>query len=213
MPDALLRDTRLFHFGYPPLMRRMYAENGAGLADIFSRARAAGATTSLDMVMPDPTQPGGQADWGAILRRVLPDVTLFVPSLEELLFTLRRARYEELASAVGAPRILETVSPAEISDLAAEVLSYGAAVAVIKLGTRGFYLRSAADLAARTDLGRGAPTDPAAWAGRELWAPCFQVQVVGTVGSGDAAIAGLLTAVLRGQGPVAAVTTAVALGA
>ena len=32
-----LEPTRLFHFGYPPLMERMYTNNGAELATIFQR--------------------------------------------------------------------------------------------------------------------------------------------------------------------------------
>jgi sugar/nucleoside kinase (ribokinase family) len=62
-------------------------------------------------------------------------------------------------------------------------------------------------------LGRAAPADPAAWAGRELWAPCFWVEVVGTTGAGDATIAGFLAGLLRGLGPAEALTAAVAVGA
>src|SRR5579859_5096755 len=35
-----------FHFGYPPLMERMYAANGAELATMFQRVQAMGLTTS-----------------------------------------------------------------------------------------------------------------------------------------------------------------------
>ncbi len=51
------------------------------------------------------------------------------------------------------------------------------------------------------------------WADRELWAPCFKVDVVGTTGSGDATIAGFLTALLRDASPETAMTMAVAVGA
>ena len=61
--------------------------------------------------------------------------------------------------------------------------------------------------------GRGAPAQAAGWLGRELWAPCFRVPVVSTVGSGDATIAGFLAALLRGQSPTEAITTAVGVGA
>ena len=62
-------------------------------------------------------------------------------------------------------------------------------------------------------MGRARPTDVAAWANRELWAPCFQVDVVGTAGSGDATIAGFLSALLRDMTPEQAVNAAVAVGA
>jgi bifunctional ADP-heptose synthase (sugar kinase/adenylyltransferase) len=51
------------------------------------------------------------------------------------------------------------------------------------------------------------------WANRELLVPCFQTAVAGTTGAGDATIAGLLTALLVGMGPEAAVRGAVAIGA
>jgi sugar/nucleoside kinase (ribokinase family) len=48
---------------------------------------------------------------------------------------------------------------------------------------------------------------------REIWSPCFQVNVAGTTGSGDATIAGFLAAFLRGLAPEDALTAAVAVGA
>jgi len=46
-----------------------------------------------------------------------------------------------------------------------------------------------------------------------MWAPCFQVDVVGATGSGDATIAGFLSALLRGMSIEDAMTAAVAVGA
>jgi sugar/nucleoside kinase (ribokinase family) len=59
----------IFHFGYPPLMRRMYAAGGRELAEIFRRVKARGLATSLDLARPDPASPAGRADWASILRR------------------------------------------------------------------------------------------------------------------------------------------------
>ena len=88
----------------------------------------------------------------------------------------------------------------------------GVKIVGLKLGARGLYLRTA-DRTAIKSLGRGCPSDPDAWANREIWAPCFQVNVVGTTGSGDATIAGFLSALLRDLSPEEAVTAAVAVGA
>ena len=82
----------------------------------------------------------------------------------------------------------------------------------LKLGDRGCYLRTAGKPALAA-MGRGRPADLSAWANRELWSPCFQADVVCTVGSGDTTIAGFLTALLRGLPPGPAVTAAVAVGA
>ncbi len=61
--DGLLREARLFHFGYPPLMRRMYAGGGAELAELLARARSLGATTSLDLSFRIAPRPAAEADW------------------------------------------------------------------------------------------------------------------------------------------------------
>jgi len=42
----LLRNARLFLFGYPPLMRLMFENHGAQLAELYRRARETGVTTS-----------------------------------------------------------------------------------------------------------------------------------------------------------------------
>lgn len=201
----------LFHFGYPPLMRRMYQDGGRELVEILQRVCSGGTTTSLDLTFPDPAAPAGRADWKAILRQSLPFVDIFLPSIEEVLFMLRRPTYEALRKQYGAD-LLQGITPELLSDLAEELLALGVKIVGLKLGDRGFYLRTAGR-AAIADLGRAAPTDPAAWADRELWSPCFRVEVVGTTGAGDATIAGFLAALLRGLGPAEAVTAAVAVGA
>ena len=207
----LVAQAGIFHFGYPPIMRRMYIEDGAGLVEVYRRAKATGATTSLDMTLPDPSSPGGQADWAAILARVLPYVDIFAPSIEELLFMLRRKTYDGLAQAGGA-EFLEQVTPDLLSGVSSELLRLGVKMAVIKLGERGLYLRTAG-VERLGQMGRGAPADLAAWADQELWAPCFQVEVVGTTGAGDATIAGFLSGLLRDLPPLQVMAAAVGVGA
>jgi sugar/nucleoside kinase (ribokinase family) len=207
----LLAGARLFHFGYPPLMTRMYAAGGQELAEIFCRAKETGITTSLDLAMPDPAGPSGQADWHTVLARTLPHADLFLPSIEELLFMLRRERFEQLTAQVGAATMLAALPVEDIVSLADEALAMGTRIVLVKMGSRGAYLRTAASLPA---LGRGAPPDLAAWTGRQLWVPSFQPDaVVSTVGTGDAAIAGFLAALLRGAPPPLALRMAAATGA
>jgi sugar/nucleoside kinase (ribokinase family) len=92
----MVADAALFHFGYPPMMQQLYRNGGAELVAMMRKVKETGATTSLDMVFPDPTAPGGQADWRSILAQTLPYVDIFVPSIEEMLFMLRRATYEQM---------------------------------------------------------------------------------------------------------------------
>ena len=199
----------LLHVGYPPVMRRIYSNDGRELADLLGRAKTIGLTTSLDLCYPDPHSEAGQLDWVALFRSVLPHVDVFAPSLEELLFTLRRQTLDDL-SARG--NVLDQATPELLHDLSAELIGLGVAIVLIKLGARGAYLHTA-KATAIDRLGRASPSHQAAWANRELWVPCFDVDVIGTTGSGDATIAGFLSALLRDALPDDAMTMAVAVGA
>lgn len=208
----LIANSRLFHFGYPPLMKRMYEDDGLQLVQIFRHAKETGVTTSLDMALPDPSSPAGRADWGIILHSVLPYVDLFLPSFEEILFMLQPSTYQALCAEAGGLNILPLIQPELLSDLGQELIQMGAKFVALKMGDRGLYLRTAGlrDLGA---IGRARPSDLVTWADKELWAPCFRAKVVGTTGSGDATIAGLLSALLRDLSAEEAITAAVAVGA
>jgi sugar/nucleoside kinase (ribokinase family) len=208
----LVAEARLFHFGYPPLLRRFYEDDGAELARMFRRVKNAGVTTSLDMAIPDASSAAGQVDWVAVLAAVLPFVDVFLPSIKESLFMLRRETYEALLEQAGDGDLLDLVTASLLSDLSQALIDMGAKIAGFKLGHRGFYVRTA-DGAAMAALGTAQPADPEAWACREIWAPVFVVDVVGTTGAGDAAIAGFLSALLRGMTLEDAVTASVAVGA
>jgi sugar/nucleoside kinase (ribokinase family) len=207
----VLGEARLFHFGYPPLMGRIYANGGQQMIEVFRRAKEIGVTTSLDMTMPDPAGPSGQVDWKAIMERCMRYVDLFLPSIEEWLFMVDRPRFDALSARVGATGMLDALDVGQIRALGQAALDMGAKVVVLKLGQRGIYLRTADDV---SEMGRGAPADSVAWQDRELWAPCFVPdELVGTTGAGDATIAGFLAALLRGALPERVLTIAAAVGA
>ncbi|GAX91695.1 carbohydrate kinase family protein [Effusibacillus lacus] len=74
-----LHGARLFHLGYPPLMKRLFIHEGIELKKIFKKVKQLGLTTSLDMAMPDPERDSGKDDW----RRILRDVLSYVDSSVE----------------------------------------------------------------------------------------------------------------------------------
>ncbi len=202
--------ARLFHFGYPPLMRRMYQHQGRELSQLLGRVKKAGLTTSLDMAQPDPASEAGRVDWPAILARTLPHVDVFLPSIDEILYMLDPAQSARLAACKPPRRRSETLS--RLSGIASQLLDWGAAVVVLKLGEDGLYVRTTPD---RRRLKRAGAClmEAEHWAGRELLAPCFEVDVAGTTGSGDTTIAGFLAGMLQGQPLPEALTLAVAVGA
>lgn len=207
VPVESLAGGRIFHFGYPPAMRRMYLNEGRELVTLMQRVKAAGMTTSLDMAYPEPDSEAGRIDWASILARVLPYVDIILPSLEETLFMLDRPRFEAFI-ARGAP--MEQVDGALLHDLAGRLLDMGAAMAVLKLGDQGLYVRTTSE-AASLRL-PGLPQVDDTWQSRELLAPCFKADVVGTTGAGDCTIAGFLAGLLKGLPIEDVMTGAVAVG-
>jgi sugar/nucleoside kinase (ribokinase family) len=208
-----LSGPRLFHFGYPPLMRRMFIDGGVELSTLLSRAKERGITTSLDMARPDPASEAGKADWPQILARALPHVDVFLPSFDETLFMLDRPRFDRMVGDSESSDFNASADAAALRQLADQLLAMGAVIVALKLGTQGLYLRTSPDPAKIAAIGPCAPADPAAWADRELLAPCFEVTVAGTTGSGDCTIAGFLTGLLEGLSPEHVMTSAVAVGA
>lgn len=206
-----LEGARLFHFGYPPLMRRMYADGGDELASLLKGVKQRGLTTSLDMARPDPASDAGRADWRAILAKALPQVDLFLPSFDETLYMLDRKRFDQAQRAGGDVNAWADASL--LRGLGDELVALGAAIVGLKLGSHGMYLLTTSDAQRVASAGACAPEDMKGWVGRELLAPCFTTTVVGTTGSGDATIAGFLGALTKGLSPEVAMTAAVAVGA
>lgn len=126
VPDEALDGARLFHFGYPPLMRRMYENGGAELIRLFRRVKGRGIATSLDMASVDPDSDEGRADWRGILRELLPLVDHFVPSLDETRFMLARPE-------------------ADARELADELCAMGAGTVLLKCGAEGMYFKTRDD--------------------------------------------------------------------
>lgn len=180
--------AHLFHFGYPSFMAAMYQDNGRELRTMYRQAKASGLTTSMDPGMPDPAGPAGKVDWKGVLAALLPDVDVFMPSADELLYMLTPDRFGQ-----G-----DNLPPEELHRLGDTLLGMGAAVSAIKLGKRGMYIRTAGQKRLAT-MGASKPADLQAWADREMWFPIYKEdKFMGATGAGDASIAAFLTALMRG---------------
>lgn len=192
----VVADSRLFHLGYATMLDRLYEDNGRMLVEVLKRAKEAGATTSLDTAMPDPSSENARVDWDRVIAACLPYTDIFCPSLEELLFMTDPSEYYRLQSM--NPDVLVHADMDQVSAMGARMVGMGAKIVLIKCGYLGCYLKTAPASDMR-DMGRGAPADPAAWAGREMFSAPFRVrEVQSRIGAGCVTIAGFLAGVLRG---------------
>lgn len=208
----LIENCRHFHFGYPPLMDKMFGNEGLELQKIFRIAKEAGATTSCDMTLPDPASVSGKAPWRKILENILPYVDMHLPSIEETFYMLHPEEFLEMKKQHDNKELIDFFTPEQYSAVADEVLGLGAKMVTLKSGHRGFYIKTA-DKAKFAGLGAAKPGNEDNWAGRELWAPAFTVEKFGSAtGSGDSSIAGLLSAYLRGLNIEDALKYATCLG-
>lgn len=194
--------AKVFHLGYPPLMKNLYANDGENLAEIYRRVKTAypNIITSMDMSLPDPASESGQVNWAKVLEKTLPYLDFYLPSAEETMFMLERDRFLELRDSARGKNIelLDLIPARDIERLAAKVLDMGPKVVNIKSGHRGIYTRTAQ----RADLEKLSGFTPEmldSWAGREVWHASYHVAKIGSAtGSGDSSIAGFLASFLRG---------------
>ncbi len=196
---SLVSQARLFHFGYPAIMQALYEDSGRELAMIFEKAKEAGATTSLDLAMPDPNTASGQANWRRIMERSLPFVDLFLPSIEEAFFALYPEEYIRRKEAHSGQELLEYIEPSEYSKVAEEYLAMGCRMVALKAGPYGWYFRTGS-IESFDRMGRLRPADSANWVNRELWSPSFSIDhIVSATGAGDSSIPAFIAAMNRGH--------------
>lgn len=212
IPEDALEDAALFHLGYPPVMKKLYENDGAELAAILRRVQEKHIATSLDMTNVDPNSEAGHVDWEKILAAVLPHTDFFVPSFEELCFMLDRAKYNALGARGGDMAEGLDITK-DVAPLAEKCLELGCRAVLIKCGTSGMYYKTA-DRSAMAQVGSRLELDPDAWASQEGIQPCFQAdQVLSGTGAGDTSIAAFLMAAAQGKTPRQCVALAAAEGA
>ncbi len=199
IPDGLLGETALFHFGYPTIMKKMYESDGEELVRVMKKAKDAGAATSLDLAAVDPDSEAGKADWERILSKVLPLTDIFVPSVEELCFMLDRDMYGRIRDRAGNRDFTEALSLEEnIIPLAEKCISMGTGILLIKCGVPGMYYCAAAEeRLKRISLRIG--IDVNEWADKKGFEKSFKPErVLSATGAGDTSAAAFLTGILNG---------------
>ncbi|MCE5249773.1 carbohydrate kinase family protein [bacterium] len=208
-----IAESRIFHFGYPPLMKEFYINNGEELMKMFSIVKTLDAITSLDMTLPDPDSESGKVDWKCILTRVLPYVDIFAPSVEEIVFMMKPEFYSQITTNFTDGDIIESIPEEMVIDIGREMIDLGVRVVLIKSGKLGAYLFTG-DISPLNDV-PGMTLSENCWNHREIRSPAFRIdayRVINASGAGDAAVAGFLTAMLKGENPEIAVKYAMCAG-
>ncbi len=194
-----IREAKLFHFGYPPIMRSMFQNDGADLVRMYRTVSEMGVLTSLDMAMVQEQSEAGMADWQRILAATLPYTDFFVPSVEELLMMLDRERYHAILEKSGGRDITEVISlEDDVKPLAERCIAMGAGCVLIKCGAPGLYYKTAGDdFAAKLTERTGA--DRCDWSGQEGFEDSYVPgRIRSAIGAGDTTIGAFLTAMLDG---------------
>ncbi len=190
-------NAALFHFGYPPQMKRIYSDNGQELVKIFRAVSTSGVVTSLDLAAIDPNSPAAQADWQTILGKTLPFTDIFAPSVEELMTMLDPGKYERLIQTTGEKDITAIINiKRDVKPLAETALEMGAKIVVIKCGEPGLYYKTAGPAEIST-LQNKLGFSLAGWSNREGFEESYiPERVVSATGAGDATVAAFLTSFL-----------------
>ncbi len=209
-----IRDASLFHFGYPPIMKKIYQDDGEELLRIFRKVKEIGMATSLDFAAVDPNSEAGAVNWKLVLKRVLPLVDFFVPSVEELCSMLQPERYQEwMQKAQGTDLTSMIEIKRDVVPLADELMEMGAKVVLIKCGAPGMYYRTAGE-EVLSQIGSRAFIDTKSWANQEGFEKSYQPdRILSGTGAGDTSIAAFLTAMLSGRSFERCVQLAAATGA
>jgi sugar/nucleoside kinase (ribokinase family) len=182
MNYGVLDQAKILHLGYPTTLPRLYENDGEDLVRLMRLAKVRGVITSLDTTLPDPQSGSGRVNWQSILRRTLPHTDIFIPSIEEIVFMLRRHDYDRWGGIV-----LPHITRSYLIELANEILDMGAAVAGFKLGGLGVFIKTA--ILGRIEVLTSIGANHKQWADITEYQPAFDVDVVGTTGAGDAAYA------------------------
>lgn len=209
---GLVEKAGLFHFGYPPLMKKTFENGCEELIKIFKNVKKLGVTTSLDMALPDASSESGMVDWDSALKTLLPYVDIFVPSVEEIMFMAKREDYDALNRTPGRD-FLDKLDMNRLQAIGDKITSYGAKIVLIKCGIKGNYIRTQGKEKLAM-MGKTKPSDLDNWAYRELLEESFHVEnVVSATGAGDNSIAGFLASLIKGMSVEDSVKIACAVGA
>jgi len=210
--DAISQ-SRLFHFGYPPLLKQFYINNGSQMVDMFSKIQRMGVVTSLDFSLPDPESESGKIDWPSIMQRILPYIDIFVPSLEEVLQIMQPGEYAKIIASAVSADVINQVLTNTVREIGKRFIDSGIKILLIKAGHLGAYLLTGevSSINKKTCL----KLDKEKWDHCEIWCNAYKadpLKIKNSSGSGDTSVAAFLSAIIDGENPESAIKYAAIAG-
>ncbi len=195
-----ITQSRLFHFGYPPLLKQFFLDNGSQLVDLFSRIQRSGVATSLDFSLPDPEGESGKIRWPEFMQNVLPFTDIFVPSLEEVLQIMLPGKFAEIKSTQENVETYNQILVRMMREAGRMIIDSGVKIVLIKAGGAGIYLLTGDVSSINGKTGLNLPEH--GWNFRELWCKAYHAdtaRIVNSNGTGDVAVAAFLSAILDAE--------------
>ena len=194
-----ISQSKVFHFGYPPLLKQFFLNNGSQLVEMFSKIQKLGVVTSLDFSLPDPESESGKINWPEVMKRILPYTDIFVPSLEEALQIMMPLKYAEIQTAFENTEMVYQIPTQLIREVGKMIINSGVKIVLIKAGERGAYLLTGDVTPINEKMGINLPAGN--WNFRELWCEAYhadKLKIINTNGAGDTAVAAFLSAIIDG---------------
>jgi sugar/nucleoside kinase (ribokinase family) len=208
-----ISQSRLFHFGYPPLLKQFYLNVGSQMLDMFSKVKKMGVVTSLDFSLPDPESESGKIEWPEIIQKILPFTDIFVPSMEEVLQIMQPREYAEILSSSVSADVINHVLVNTIREIGKRFIDSGVKILLIKAGQWGAYLLTG-DVSSISEKA-GLNLEKEKWNHCELWCNAYKadpLKIKNSSGAGDTSVAAFLSAILDGENPESAVKYAAMAG-
>ncbi|MDO4789041.1 MAG: carbohydrate kinase family protein [Johnsonella sp.] len=209
----LLEKSKLFHFGYPTIMKNFYQNNARELIRMYQKIKTLNVSTSMDTCAIDPYSEVGRMDWKSVLEELMPYLDIFTPSAEEICYMLDRERFESWKQRAGNAEICSLLCEEDLRPLADTLLSFGAKILMIKCGPKGIYFASAPKERMK-DAGSDLASSFLDWADIRRFEPSFKPErILSSIGAGDVCIAAFLTSILKKLSLDEALSYAAAAGA
>ena len=206
-------ESLIFHFGYPPLLKQFYQNNGGQLVDLFSEIQKLGVVTSLDFSLPDPESESGRLNWPEIMHKLLPVTDIFVPSLEEVFQIMLPGQFDEILTSEVSNAIINQMILNKIREIGKQIVGSGVKILLIKAGHYGAYLLTG-DVSSINEKA-GTNLDLGKWNNCELWCNAYKAdpfRIRNSSGAGDTSVAAFLSAILDDENPESAVRYAALAG-